>query len=79
MFDNYTVAEWIEQNLYPMLEKLEQIGNDGANLKLRKVWQRRPFPILKEFERFGLIRRDPIERKSQNLEPARSRIIVTVT
>lgn len=79
VFDNYTVAEWIEQNLYPMLEKLEQIGNDGANLKLRKVWQRRPFPILKEFERFGLIRRDPTERKSQNLEPARSRIIVTVT
>ncbi|KAI5706371.1 hypothetical protein M8J75_007483 [Diaphorina citri] len=54
VYDNFTVAEWIEQNIWPLIEKLDKIQSDGANLKQRKVWQRRPFPILKELERFGL-------------------------
>uniref|UniRef100_A0A8D9A6A9 beta-N-acetylhexosaminidase n=1 Tax=Cacopsylla melanoneura TaxID=428564 RepID=A0A8D9A6A9_9HEMI len=59
VYDNYTVAEWIEQNIWPLIQRLDKIQQDGANLKQRKVWPRRPFPIIKELERFGLIKGEP--------------------
>ncbi|RZF43937.1 hypothetical protein LSTR_LSTR006745 [Laodelphax striatellus] len=54
IFDAYTVAEWIEQRIYPMVQQLEAISRDAATLKQPRVWPRRPFPILSDLHRIGL-------------------------
>ncbi|XP_015782701.1 hexosaminidase D [Tetranychus urticae] len=53
-FDEYTVNEWIEQNIYPYLLKMEKLLKDGESLKKNKVWPRRPYPPLADMKRFGL-------------------------
>ncbi|XP_053206083.1 hexosaminidase D-like [Panonychus citri] len=53
-FDEFTVNEWIEQNIYPYLLKMEKVLKDGENLKKSKVWPRRPYPPLPDMKRFGL-------------------------
>ncbi|XP_039282555.1 hexosaminidase D isoform X2 [Nilaparvata lugens] len=54
IFDAYTVAEWIEQRIYPMVQQLESISRDSISLKTPRVWPRRPFPILNDLHRLGL-------------------------
>ncbi|XP_075222877.1 hexosaminidase D-like isoform X2 [Lycorma delicatula] len=54
VFDMYTIAEWIEQRLYPMIIQLEQIERDATALKGPRTWPRRPLPILTDLERFGI-------------------------
>lgn len=52
VFDKYTVAEWIEQNIYPYLLKMEKVMKDGIELKKARTWPRRPLPILPDLQRF---------------------------
>lgn len=70
VYDTYTVAEWIEQNLSPIIKKLEKIQMDGANLKNRHVWQRRPFPVSKDLEKFGLVKGESNSRNGLTLNRA---------
>lgn len=44
-FDDYTVAEWIEQKIYPLYQKLSDLWDKGEELKKRRHWTRRPFPV----------------------------------
>ncbi|KAJ1525711.1 hypothetical protein ONE63_008922 [Megalurothrips usitatus] len=55
VFDAHTIAEWVEQRIYPDIQKLEQLAQDAAALKIRKVWPRRPLPPLPELRRLGVI------------------------
>lgn len=52
VFDKYTVAEWIEQNIYPYLLKMEKVMKDGIELKKARTWPRRPLPVLPDLLRF---------------------------
>lgn len=54
VFDSYTVAEWIEQKLYPLVVQLEDLQRDAAKLKSFRVWPKRPLPPLQDLERLGV-------------------------
>ena len=54
MFDHYTVAEWIEQNIYPMYIQLSQLKNNTDALKVRRSWPKRPFEPLESLREFGI-------------------------
>ena len=47
IYDDYTVAEWIEQKIYPLHKDLSDFKARAESLKRRNTWPRRPFPILK--------------------------------
>lgn len=54
VFDIYTIAEWVEQRLYPYIKLLETIQSQSVALKQRKTWKKRPLPPLKELEKYGV-------------------------
>ncbi|XP_014250389.1 hexosaminidase D-like isoform X2 [Cimex lectularius] len=55
VFDIHTIAEWIEQKIYPYVSELDQIEKDANALRARKVWPRRPFPLLNDlYNRLGI-------------------------
>lgn len=54
VFDSYTIAEWIEQKLYPMVVQLEDMQRDATMLKSVHVWPKRPLPPLQDLERLGV-------------------------
>ncbi|KAI1287965.1 hypothetical protein HDE_09718 [Halotydeus destructor] len=54
VFDKYTAAEWIEQNIYPYILKMEKVMKDAIDLKKARVWPRRPLPMLEDLKRFGV-------------------------
>lgn len=58
IFDKYTISEWIEQRVYPMVRELEKIQKEAHNLKAKKIWPRRPLPILRELIRIGMTERE---------------------
>lgn len=58
IFDKYTISEWIEQRVYPMIKELEKIQKDAHDLKAKKTWPKRPFPMLKEMSRIGVTEHD---------------------
>lgn len=58
IFDKYTISEWIEQRVYPMIRELEKIQKEAHNLKAKKTWPIRPLPMLKELMRIGVTERE---------------------
>lgn len=53
VYNKYTVAEWIEQNIYPYILKLEKVKENAENLRKARVWPVRPLPVNKDLaERF---------------------------
>jgi hypothetical protein len=54
MFDHYTVAEWIEQKIYPMYNELSQLKTNTDELKMRRSWPKRPFEPLQSLREFVL-------------------------
>lgn len=54
VFDKYTVAEWIEQNIYPAILKLEELQRAAQNLQNVRTWPRRPLPPLVDLQRIGV-------------------------
>lgn len=54
VFDYYTIAEWIEQRIYPYIIEIEKLQNDTAILKEVAVWPSRPLPPLKDLQRLGV-------------------------
>ncbi|XP_063231562.1 hexosaminidase D [Bacillus rossius redtenbacheri] len=53
-FDPYTIAEWVEQRIYPSVARLEQLRRDADALKAVRTWPRRPFPPLRDLRRLGV-------------------------
>lgn len=54
IFDYYTIGEWVEQNIYPYVIELEEIQKDATALKAKRIWPKRPFPVLSDLQRLGL-------------------------
>lgn len=54
VFDKYTVAEWIEQNIYPSLLKLEHVQKEATRIGRVREWTSRPLAPLKELKRYGV-------------------------
>lgn len=54
VYDEYTVGEWIEQNIYPYLLKMEKVMKDGVEMKKARIWPRRPLPLLEDLKRLGV-------------------------
>lgn len=52
VFDKYTLSEWIEQNIYPYILKMEKVAKDGMELKKARTWPRRPLPPHPDLQRF---------------------------
>ncbi|XP_043234813.1 hexosaminidase D-like [Amphibalanus amphitrite] len=52
--DRYTIAEWVEQKLWPYLRRLERLQEQADALKRRSVWPRRPLPMLQALAQYGL-------------------------
>ena len=71
-FDAYTIAEWVEQRIYPYIRALEELRRDAAALKAARVWPRRPFPSLTILRQYGVpMPGDPEEEeKIQRAPPA---------
>ncbi|GFT73860.1 hexosaminidase D [Nephila pilipes] len=46
VYDDDTVSEWIELNIYPYTKKMKAIWEQGMRLKKYQVWPRRPLPRL---------------------------------
>jgi hexosaminidase len=73
VYDDFTVGEWIEQKIYPMLTELAKMKKNAASLKKEKHWPSRPLPILPELREFGVgIPRAPktsVEAKNTNSDP----------
>lgn len=54
VFDKYTIAEWIEQKLYPIVLRLEELQKASQRLKSLRTWPRRPLPPLTDLQRIGV-------------------------
>lgn len=54
IFDAYTIAEWVEQRIYPDLKRLETFAKDGEALKAVRYWAPRPLPPLQDLYKLGL-------------------------
>ena len=46
MFDRFTVAEWIEQKLYPMYSRLSKLRQTADGLRGVSVWPSRSYLII---------------------------------
>lgn len=54
VYDEYTVAEWIEQKIYPLLRKLDLLRQTAESLKKASVWPARPLNPLPELQKYGI-------------------------
>lgn len=54
VYDKYTIAEWIEQKMYPSVVQMERLQKVTQRLKTIKIWPRRPLPPLKDLQRIGV-------------------------
>jgi hexosaminidase len=53
VYDKYTTAEWIEQNIYPYILKLKQIQTKSKQIASVREWKSRPLPVLQDLKIFG--------------------------
>lgn len=67
IFDKFTISEWIEQKIYPMVKELEKIQKEAHDLKLKKTWPKRPLPVLKELGRIGVSDRESPTNNYDNI------------
>ncbi|XP_049786014.1 hexosaminidase D-like [Schistocerca cancellata] len=54
VFDGYTITEWVEQRLYPLVRDLERLQQDAVALKAARTWPARPLPPLQDLRRLGI-------------------------
>ncbi len=54
VFDEYTVAEWVEQKVYPLYRDLTELRNRAGLARSRITWPARPLMPLKELAQFGI-------------------------
>lgn len=62
MYDHYTIGEYIEQRIYPLINELKNLEKVGDSLRMRKVFPIRPLPYLEKFlNEIGITQKTPIE------------------
>nr|XP_036233204.1 hexosaminidase D isoform X2 [Bactrocera oleae] len=55
VFDEYTIVEFVEQNIYPMVASLQRQLLGGQRLLQRRVWPQRPLPFNAELAQLNLV------------------------
>lgn len=55
VFDDHTIAEFIEQNIYPQIISLRKHIEKAQSLLQRQIWPRRPLPYSRDLVQFDLI------------------------
>lgn len=51
MFDHFTIGEYIEQRIYPLVNELRNLEKIGESLRMKKIFPVRPLPYLEKFMR----------------------------
>lgn len=54
VFDMYTIAEWVEQRVYPYILDLEKLQNESLALRSFVSWENRPLKPLQDLKRIGV-------------------------
>ncbi|XP_067620596.1 hexosaminidase D isoform X2 [Eurosta solidaginis] len=54
-FDEYTIVEFVEQNIYPTIAKLQRQLENAQSLLQRRVWPQRPLPYAQELVQLNLV------------------------
>ena len=65
-FDEWTVGEWIELHIWPMLNSLQKIQKESESMKLVKHWPARPLPLLPQLAAYGIS--EPVRQSKTNGE-----------
>lgn len=60
-FDDWTVGEWLELHIWPLLNRLQTIQREAESMKARKYWPARPLPLLPELAAFGVSEPSPVD------------------
>lgn len=55
VFDEYTIVEFVEQNIYPTIASMQQQLGKGQRLMQRRVWPQRPLPFSAELIELNLV------------------------
>ncbi|XP_054739999.1 hexosaminidase D [Anastrepha obliqua] len=55
VFDEYTIVEFVEQNIYPTIGKLQRQLEQAQSLMQRRVWPQRPLPYCAELAQLNLV------------------------
>jgi len=71
MFDRFTVAEWIEQKLYPMYSRLSKLRQTADGLRKVSAWPSRPYEPLEALKGLGIGVEPTVVSKVQRREPER--------
>ncbi|KAF2359829.1 Glycoside hydrolase superfamily, partial [Trinorchestia longiramus] len=53
-FDEWTIGEWVEQHLWPLLSRLETIQKESERMKRVRYWPARPLPLLNQLSQYGI-------------------------
>lgn len=53
-YDDWTVGEWLELHVWPLLHRLQTLQRDAESMKAVRHWPARPLPILPELAAFGV-------------------------
>lgn len=62
MYDHFTIGEYIEQRVYPLVNELKNLEKIGENLRMRKYFPVRPLPYLEKFmKELGITQRSPLK------------------
>merc|ERR1719192_1807343 len=69
MFDRFTVAEWIEQKLYPMYSRLSKLRQTADGLRGVSVWPSRPYEPLEALKGLGIGVEPTVESKVHGRKP----------
>ncbi|KAB7497051.1 Hexosaminidase D [Armadillidium nasatum] len=70
-YDEWTVGEWIEQHIWPLLDKMETLRKEAESMKLVKTWAARPLPLLPQLEAYGV--REPKNKNDARRETPEGR------
>jgi hexosaminidase len=62
MYDHFTIGEYIEQRIYPLINELKNLEKVGDSLRMRRIFPVRPLPYLEKFlKEIGITQRTPNE------------------
>lgn len=59
VYDHWSIGEYVEQRIYPIINELRNLEKVGDNLKMKKTWPQRPLPYLKQLESLGVSPKPP--------------------
>ncbi|XP_066962631.1 hexosaminidase D isoform X1 [Macrobrachium rosenbergii] len=63
-FDDWTVGEWLEQHVWPLLKNLNTIQRESESMKAVRYWPARPLPLLPELASYGVSQPTPSSLRS---------------